>query len=59
MSAIHQHNLCSLMMHSVLMALLTFRVVSFALERVIDVGRPPWNASLVGGGEAQMVRAPW
>lgn len=59
MSAVHQRKSCSLAMHSALMVLLSFRVVGFALESVIDVVRPPWNASLVGGGEAQMVRAPW
>lgn len=41
------------------MVLLTLRVVSSALESMIDVVRPPWDASLVGGGEAQMVGAPW
>lgn len=59
MAAVHQRESCSLAMHSVLIVLLSFRVGSFALESVIDVARPPWNASLVGGGEAQMVGAPW
>ena len=58
MSAVQKRESCSLAMHSVLMVLLSFRVGSFALGSVIDVVRPPRNASLVGGGVAQMVRDP-